>query len=90
MGSEDVMTASVVVADTVGWGHMGGWGWGMAVFGWLFMTLLVAAVLWAVWSRRSEPLRTGPGRAQELLDERYARGELDRDEYLERRADLAR
>ena len=86
------MIASVVVADAVGWGHMGGWGWGMAVFGWLFMTLLVVAVAWVVWStaRRPEPPPTGESRAQEVLDERYARGELDRDEYLERRADLAR
>jgi putative membrane protein len=92
MGSEDVMTASVVMADAVGWGHMGGWGWGMAVFGWLFMSLLVGVVAWVAWStaRRPEPHQPGEGRAREVLDERYARGELDRDEYLERRADLTR
>ncbi|GAB4253200.1 MAG: hypothetical protein Kow00129_14170 [Thermoleophilia bacterium] len=30
-----------------------------------------------------------PGRALAILDERYARGEVDREEYLRRRADLA-
>jgi putative membrane protein len=30
----------------------------------------------------------GRGTARELLDERYARGEIDRDEYQQRRRDL--
>ena len=74
------MAALFIMADTAGWGHMGGWGWGMAAFGWLLMTLLVVVVAWVAWSaaRRPEPLPTEDSRAQELLDERYARGELDR------------
>jgi len=30
------------------------------------------------------------GRALDVLEERYARGEIDREEYLERRRDLQR
>ena len=81
-----------VVADGDGWGHMGGWGWGMAIFGWLFMTMVVGLVAWLIWSttRRAEPEGRTVNRAVGLLDQRYARGELDRDQYLEQAADLER
>ena len=72
------------------WGHMGGWGWGMAIFGWLFMTVVIVGVGWAIWSttrRPEQPLRQTPS-ALDVLDDRYARGEIDRDEYLERKGDL--
>ena len=81
-----------VLADGDGWGHMGGWGWGMAIFGWLFMTVVVVLGAWLIWSttRRAGPEAPTSSRAVELLDERYARGELDRDQYLEQRGDLER
>ena len=47
-----------VLADVDGWGHMGGWGWGMAIFGWLFMTVVVVLIAWLIWST---PRRTEPG-----------------------------
>lgn len=81
---------SSVLAGRVGWGHMGDWP--MAVFGWLFMVLIVVLVVVLVWSatRRSEtPGRSGRT-ALDLLDERYARGEIDREDYLERKADMER
>ena len=80
------------LADGDGWGHMGGWGWGMAIFGLLFMTVVVVLGAWLIWSttRRAEPEWRTASRAVELLDERYARGELDRDQYLEQKADLER
>ena len=81
-----------VLADGDGLGHMGGWGWGMAIFGWMFMTMVVVLVGWLIWSttRRAEPGGGTVSRAGELLDERYARGELNRDQYLEQAADLER
>lgn len=76
-------------------GWYGGAGWG----GWLAMTLMMLA-FWAVlvlgglvlWrSLRHEDGRgTASGRdAERLLDERFARGEIDADEYRARR-DLLR
>ena len=83
-----VASGVTVLADPHGWGHMNGWGWGMAVFGWVFMALVVVAIVWLVRSvgqGGGQPVRRS---ALDVLDERYARGEIERDEYLERRADL--
>ena len=71
-----------------------GMGWG----GWVFMTvlfvlvvaLLVVAVLallrgWGQGGSRSEPQGDGRTSADRLLDERFARGEIDEEEYRRRR-----
>lgn len=69
-----------------GWQGMGGMGWG-----WLFLALLVVGMVLLVvalvrgWSGRGDaPRQTGRSRAREVLDERYARGEIDTDEYQDR------
>ncbi|HUU61743.1 MAG TPA: SHOCT domain-containing protein [Acidimicrobiia bacterium] len=80
------------LADVGGWGHhMDGWGWGGAVVGWLVMILVATAIAWLVWSasRRLGERRSRSPSARELLDERYARGEITREEYLQRREDLS-
>lgn len=79
-----------VMAQMRDWGHMTGWGWSMAIFGWVFMALVLGLVVWLVTSaiRRSEPSGGKRRSALDLLDERYARGEIDREDYLRRRADL--
>jgi len=75
------------------WGWGGGWGMG---FGWLFMILfwglilvgIVALVRWL--SDQSSP--GGVARAKtalEILQERYARGEIQKDEYDQKKRDLA-
>ena len=80
----------VLSADARGWPHMGGWGWGMAIFGLLFMMLMVSLVVWLIWLATRRPGSSHAGRrgAADLLDERYARGEIDSDEYLERKSNL--
>lgn len=84
--------APMIGAGGVGWDHMGPWGWGMSIFGALFMLLVVGLIVWlVVYLARSDQGRgTATKGALDLLDERYARGEIDREEYLERRADLER
>lgn len=62
-----------------------GMGWGM-MLGWFLplLLLLVLIGLYFVRGHGDKPKRT----AQDILEERYARGEIDRDEFLKRRGDL--
>lgn len=67
-------------------------GWTMLLWALLILALTALAVVGLVRmfrNPRSRPLTSGQDTsARRLLDERYARGELDRDEYLQRRRDL--
>jgi putative membrane protein len=67
--------------------HMGdGWGWWMS-FGWIWMIGFWAVVIWAVytlskrWSGDQHHAATDAGTAQEILERRYARGELSDEQY---------
>lgn len=69
--------------------------WGYGAWGGLWMLLLLAGmVVLAIWavqqfsSSNRPPGPQRPDRALQILEERYARGEIDRDEFLARRADL--
>ncbi len=78
---------------------MGGWGgWGVGANPWLgvvtmiFWVLILAGIgLVVVWALRHVGPRetTGSGpRALDILKERYARGELTREQYEQMRRDL--
>lgn len=63
------------------------------MIGWLvILVALGAAVVWFLQRQQSltPPTQSPPGHAHGLgvLEERYARGEIDRDEYLEKKGDL--
>lgn len=63
---------------------MGVWGWAMMLAFWVLVVILI---VWAV--RSNAPPRTPEdGGAFRILDERFAKGEIDRDEYEERRVVL--
>lgn len=78
------------------WFGSGGWGWG----GWLLMSLAMV-LFWAALitvivvsvryltgprSTDSHAHGSGPSRAEDLLSERFARGEIDADEFRQRHA----
>jgi putative membrane protein len=67
--------------------HMDGWdgGW-MWLWGTLMMLTWVAIVAVAAWLvlRARDGGRTTPGTARQILDERYARGDISTEEYRER------
>jgi len=82
------------------WGEYGWWGMG---FGLLFMILFWALVILGIvalvrWlTREAQAGREQDGRAPprnktplEIVQERYARGEIDRAEYEQKRQDLER
>ena len=68
------------------WFGHGDWGWA----GWIVMSVTMllfwgGLVTFAVWMTRRLPPSGGSGRADELLAERFARGDVDEDEYERRR-----
>jgi len=67
----------------------GGFMWFWAIFWVVVLALLVAGAIWLARTLTRPPNPpSGPGPARAELDLRYARGELDREDYLQRRADL--
>jgi putative membrane protein len=76
-----------------GGGHGRGMGsWWMGGWGWLWFALIVLViVLLVVWITRRlgpEGSRGGGDEALRILEERFARGEIDREEFEERRRTL--
>lgn len=67
--------------------------WGYGGFGFLWMALfwigVILLVAWAV-RRPEESTTRRQGSALEILEERFARGELDADEFTARRQQLVR
>jgi len=62
------------------WNTMGFFGWTTMI---VFWGAIVALVVWAI---RSGTTRIGPGSdALGILERRYAAGEIDRDEFEERK-----
>jgi putative membrane protein len=74
----------------MGGGMMGGgafmWFW--AIFAVLVLALLVVGVVWLVRTLAGPSPGSATSTARQELDLRYARGELTREEYQQRRADL--
>ena len=85
-------------AEPYTWGHpmMWGAGWYGMIFGPLFMILVLAVViavavviirsLGGPWYGAAPPHYPPPGRTPlDILKERFARGEIDKDEFEDRR-----
>ncbi|QKT05039.1 SHOCT domain-containing protein [Ectothiorhodospiraceae bacterium 2226] len=64
-----------------------GWGFGMHALWWLFWVVLIVGVIFALLqgSGRREARRETP---YEILQRRYAEGEISKDEYEERKRTL--
>lgn len=79
----------------MGYGGYGGMGWGGMVGMIVFWLLLLAAIVWAVSrllpGRQARQSHSQPGQEtpEEILDRRFARGEIDLEAYQMQRAALA-
>lgn len=63
------------------------WGWPVMMLMWLIPILLIVLIVRLLLGRKNKP---PPGSARETLDQRYAEGKIERDEYLKRLDDLKR
>lgn len=83
------------LAQPYGDGHMGwgdGWGhmFGGGILMWLFWIGIIAVIVWLVLAATRRGSASGGRSALDILEERYARGEIDRADYEARRQDLMR
>jgi len=67
-----------------------GFGLLMMLFGLLVVVGIVALIIWAVLrlTGAGRPGSPGGHQARQILDQRYARGEIDQDEYQRIRREL--
>jgi len=91
-----VLTTVSATAQTYGdHPHMGTWGWGGMILGPImmivFIALIVGAVVWVIrWTGLGGSAVAGvANKARHILDERFARGEMDKDDYEERKRVLS-
>jgi putative membrane protein len=84
------MHGHMMDGSMMGGGMMGGgafmWFW--AIFALLVLALLVVGVIWLIRTLASPGPGSATSIARQELDLRYARGELTREEYQQRRVDL--
>ncbi|MFI5399494.1 MAG: SHOCT domain-containing protein [SAR324 cluster bacterium] len=72
-----------------GWNYGPGWGPMMWGFGWLFPFLFVIVIVFFMFRMgRRMRHRTGGDRALEILRERYARGEIQKQDFDRMKQDL--
>lgn len=85
-------------AQGYGPGMMGGWGWGggagfgivgMVLWWVLIIVVIVLLVKWIFGTSPSHGGHDSRDRALDILRERYARGEIDKKEFEDRKRDLS-
>lgn len=71
------------------WDHPS-WYWGMGIhwFFWIALVVLLFAAGFSLIRSSTRPEDATKRSAIAILEDRYARGEIDRGEYLERKRDL--
>lgn len=72
----------------MGGGMMGGWGW-LGLLFWLVLLVVVVAVVWRLLQGRGESRGAAEESPLDILKRRYARGEIDREEFEAKKRDLS-
>lgn len=71
---------------------MNGWGMGFGLIFWLaILALIIAGVMWFFRSQSEPASQRSRGRSTspDMLEERYARGKIERGEYLQKKRDMS-
>lgn len=69
----------------MGWDHTMGFGGG---FMWIIWILVIVAVVWLVIAVSRQDRSSREPSPREILDRRYARGEIDQETYERMRSEL--
>ena len=80
-----------------GYNGYGDWGYGSMMGGWfgggilmvVFWALVIALIVWAVRETNGRHHRHYSNSALDILKERYAKGEIDREEFESKKKDLS-
>jgi len=73
-----------------GWGPMMGWG-GFSLFGAFWMIIfwiIIAYIVISLFRRHDEKKETKEKTAMDILKDRYAKGEINKKEYEEKKKDI--
>lgn len=79
------------------WTHMNGWGWHMGGFGMIIWLIILIAIIWLIvrliqknngGGGESRQVPSQEESALDVLQKRYARGEITREEYQQMKQDL--
>jgi putative membrane protein len=72
-----------------GYGMAGGFGWIFMILWWVLIIVgIVALVKWMITSSGGDGRSGGDSKALDILKQRYARGEIDEQEFQKRKRDL--
>ena len=69
------------------WGY--GWSMGWMMVSWLVWILIIALLVWVLFRVIARPAASDDS-PETILKRRYARGEIDREEYERRLSDIRR
>lgn len=70
------------------WHMYGPWGWGMMFFMVIFWVLVIAGAIYLFRRLPFRPMEKQEDSALEILKKRYARGEISKEEFEEKKRDL--
>lgn len=82
-----VIALGMFIGPTMGPGMMG-YGFGWMGFGMIFWILIIVLILYFLFRRTEEPIRSEKERALNILKERYAKGEITKEQYLEMKKEI--
>ena len=82
---DTLMMATIAAQHWTDNDHMDGWGWWVMGLGMVLVIVVVAALVFFVARESGRGDTRDRANAHETLDHRFARGEIDEDEYRARR-----
>ncbi|MBI2529093.1 MAG: SHOCT domain-containing protein [Candidatus Rokubacteria bacterium] len=71
------------------WGVWGAWGIGMMIMGLIFWAGVIVVIVLGIRWLASQGREPRPDTALDILRQRYARGEIGKEEFDSKRQDLA-